>query len=315
MMSTLEEALKLNHTIDIRDHLDELSPEWAQFIQEKITQHEQAVEARHAFEALQASLTKNRIGFYVLGLGIGAVSGYFLAKRRLQTKYSKIADQEIEEMREHYREKTTAFEAEFAKRPLSEIVEERGYNLVDPPGTTPSEPEDIPPPMGIQPDPPPPSLVMVEKETPEEEPPGREEVRNVFKERTSDYKWNWHEERRKRSPDIPYVIHVDEKHDMDYDVMTLTYYEGDDVLCNERDEVIDRDYERDELIGDKNLERFGHGSNDSSIVYIRNDKLELVYEVIKNPHHYAEEVHGFEHSDEYRNLQRMRAKERDEQEE
>jgi hypothetical protein len=63
------------------------------------------------------------------------------------------------------------------------------------------------------------------------------------------------------------------------------------------------------------LDRFGHGSNDPSIVYIRNDTLEIIYEVVKSPHYYAEEVHGFKHEDLYRgNLERMRARERDDNE-
>jgi hypothetical protein len=60
------------------------------------------------------------------------------------------------------------------------------------------------------------------------------------------------------------------------------------------DEVIDPD-NRDNLVGDKNLDRFGHGSNDAFIVYIRNDQLEIVYEVVLSPNSYAEEVHGFSH--------------------
>jgi hypothetical protein len=35
---------------------------------------------------------------------------------------------------------------------------------------------------------------------------------------------------------------------------------------------------------------------------------------VKSPNAYAEEVHGFQHTDYSRNLERMRARERDEQE-
>ena len=257
-------------------------------------------------------LTRNRIGFYALGMGVGAVTGYFIAKRHMETKYSKIADEEIEEMREHYQAKTRAFEAKKAKLPVEEIVKERGYS---------SEPENVSPPMAIQP----PNLVMADDEDEIDTPENRQEVidsleekpevRNIFTEAQVNHEWNWHEERRNRSPDIPYVIHIDEREEMDFQVETLTYYEGDDVLCNQRDEIIDPDFERDNLIGEKNLERFGHGSNDPAIVYVRNDKLELIYEICRSPHKFAEEVHGFHHDSGYGgNLERMRSREHNEQE-
>jgi hypothetical protein len=69
------------------------------------------------------------------------------------------------------------------------------------------------------------------------------------------------------------------------------------------------------LIGEKNLSRFGHGSQDPSVVYVRNDQLELVYEVVRSPQSYSEEVHGIKHeSFEMGNLQRMRKRERDDAE-
>lgn len=256
-------------------------------------------------------LTKNRIGFYALGMGVGALTGYFVARRMLKTKYSKIADKEIAEMREHYRAKGIALEAEAAKGDLDDIVTERGY--------TPDEPENEKPPMVVRPATvqpydtprPRPPVPMTEKRT---EAPPEPENKNIFEEAEVTHEWDWHAERRSRSPDIPYVIHVDEKHDMDYQTVTLTYYTVDDVLCDHRDDIIDPD-ERDNVIGEGNLDRFGHGSGDASIVYIRNDKLELVYEVVKSPNSFAEEVHGFTHySGSYKNLERMRARERDEQE-
>jgi hypothetical protein len=262
---------------------------------------------------LTRSLTRNRVGFYVLGLGVGAITGYFIAKHRLETKYSKIADEEIAEMREHYREKATALEASAAKKPVDEIVKERGYSS--------SKPENVEPPMAIQP--PTPSRVIEAEDEAAGEPPDDEEsddqeVHNIFEEVPPvDHEWDYQVELKKRSPDIPYVIHTDERFEMEgYEEVTLTYYTLDDVLCTLQDEVIDPDYERDKLIGEGNLDRFGHGSGDPSIVYIRNDKLELIYEVVKSPNSYAEVVHGFTHySNSYRNLERMRAREHDNEQE
>jgi len=252
------------------------------------------------------SMNKIKVQFGLLGAAIGTAAGatiaFAIAYRKAETKYSKIADDEIEEMREHYREKTRALEAQAAKRPIEEIVKERGYSSPDA--------ETSAPPMAVQP----PSAVK-ESEDEQSEEPSEPENRNIFEIAKVEHEWDYHAERRRRSPDIPYVIHYDERDEIEgYQGVTLTYYEGDDVLCNERDEIVDLG-ERNNLVGEKNLERFGHGSNDASIVYVRNDALEIVYEVVKSPNSYAEEVHGFSHGAYNRgNLERMRARERDEPE-
>jgi hypothetical protein len=277
------------------------------------------------------SLNRAKVQFYCLGMAIGGLTGAVLAYKfaysKAETKYSKIADKEVEEMRRHYMEKGKALESEAAKRPVDELVEERGYvsfSEIDPDAEPPDP--DLPPPMVVKPPTPAPSNEKEYKALEEhrarqrtvdrinaERERNQAENRNIFEEAEITHEWNWHEERRRRSPDIPYVIHIDEIHDLDYQSVTLTYYTLDDVLCNERDEVIDPD-ERDGLIGDANLDRFGHGSNDASIVYVRNDKLELVYEICKSPNSFAEEVHGFSHSEYGKNLERMRVRERDESE-
>jgi hypothetical protein len=266
--------------------------------------------AQHAeqMETLIRSMSRTKLKYGLLGVVIGSAVGttvtFALVYRRAQTKFSKIADDEIADMRLHYQEKIKAAEATAQKlAPIKEIVVERGYAQPD---ESPDEPTDEPPPMVIKP----PIVERQEKRSPPPEP----ETRNVFEEAEITHEWDWHEERKNRSPDIPYVIHYDERHEMDYQDVTLTYYDGDDVLCDDRDVVIDPN-RRNELLGDQWMNRFGHGSGDASIVFIRNDQLEIMYEVVKSPHSFAEEVHGFTHDDAYRgNLERMRARERDEQE-
>lgn len=237
-------------------------------------------------------------GALFLGAGIGGGLAYLLARRRLEVKYNQIAEDEIAGMRQHYQAKITAAEATAVKlEPVKKIVAERGY----------AAPSDEGPPMAVQP----PAVAEIEEEPSEPEPV----VHNVFRDAKVKDEWDYHEERRKRSPDVPYVIHYDERHEIDgYSEVTLTYYEGDDVLCNERDDVVDPD-ERDRLVGEENLSKFGHGSNDAVIVFVRNDALEIVYEIVKSPNSYAEEVHGFTHGSFDRgNLERMRARERDDDE-
>ena len=260
------------------------------------------------------------MGAFLIGAGIGGGVAYVFAKRQLELKYAKIADDEIAEMREHYHEKALALEAEAAKGDLEDIVAERGYT---------TEAGDERPPMAVAP---PTKVVEAAAEATEaikEErtkpapvvpveaaPQAEVKTRNVFEDADEHAaittSWDQQAELRRRSPDHPYVIHYDERDEFEgYSEMTLTYYEADDVLCNERDEIVTPE-ERDRLVGEKNLERFGHGSNDPSIVYVRNDSLELMMEVVKSPNSYAEEVHGLKHTSYGGNLERMRAREREE---
>lgn len=238
---------------------------------------------------------------------------------RAERKYSQIADDEIAEMREHYQAKGRALEADKGKGDLESIVKERGYS--------PPQPEEsVSPPMAVQP----PSSVIVEESKPNPPPddsamaetdvegPNGVKVRNIFRDRQETPSlptWDEHAERRRRSSDRPYVIHRDERHEMEgYSEVSLTYYAKDDVLCDETDEIMDP-ARRDDAVGEANLDRFGHGSGEPEIVYIRNDNLEIMYEIVRSPNSYAEEVHGFQHESWARdNLEKMRSRERYEDE-
>jgi hypothetical protein len=286
---------------------------------------EKIVEALPEFTA---SLNKIRIQFGILGGIIGAATGalvtWGIAYRKAVADANARADIEIEEMREHYQAKGRALEAQAGKTDLEAMVAEKGYV-----STEDEKPESVSPPMAVQP----PSTVIVSEDEKAGEPPddsemavneveGRlgirktAETKNVFREHetTVTHEWNAHEERKKRAPDRPYVIHVDERYELEgYSEESLTYYVADDVLCNERDEVVDP-ADRDRLVGEANLDRFGHGSGDPSIVFVRNDNLEIMYEIVRSPNSFAEEVHGITHSAwDSGNLERMRRRERDEE--
>jgi len=254
------------------------------------------VVSEEALAAEKAVRAMDRTGLAYLGLGlaIGAVAGFFVAYRKAETKYRQIAEEEIsaevDQMRQHYNEKAVALYASSQKEDLDEIVRERGYSA-----------DSTKPPMVVTP----PTAVVeaaeaaqdiVETEDDEQadESSDEAEVRNIFEEAEFEDAWDVSKERRQRSPLAPYVIHQDERDEFDhYDGVTFTYYEADDVLSNERDEVVAPE-DRDRLIGEANLEKFGHGSGDASIVYIRNDQLEMQFEVVRSPNSYAEEVHGFD---------------------
>jgi hypothetical protein len=110
--------------------------------------------------------------------------------------------------------------------------------------------------------------------------------------------WDYAEEMAQRTPNLPYIIHRDEYEDDDsddgkiYSKSTLTYYKGDNVLCDDHDTPI---YNYEKVASPLT---FGKGSGDPSIVYIRNETLEADYEVLLDHGHYQVEVLGeeIEHS-------------------
>lgn len=102
--------------------------------------------------------------------------------------------------------------------------------------------------------------------------------------------WNQQEEEEDRGPDAPYVIHKEEFFTgvADYSQSALEYFADDNILCDDKRVPI---YNPEKVVG--RLE-FGHGSGDSDVVYIRNEKNHSDYEVTRNHGSYQAEVLGLE---------------------
>jgi hypothetical protein len=100
--------------------------------------------------------------------------------------------------------------------------------------------------------------------------------------------WDWNEENGNRSPDVPYVITAEEygANELDFRQTSLTWYEGDEVLTDEKDTPI---YDVPTTVGEM---KFGHGSHDQSICYVRNEKLRAEYEVILDHGSFQVQVMG-----------------------
>lgn len=77
--------------------------------------------------------------------------------------------------------------------------------------------------------------------------------------------------------DEPYILSVEEFEDgrPGYDSIGLSYYDGDDSLVDDSEELVDVD----ETVGADNLKAFADSDEDS--MYIRNDKLGVDYEIIR----------------------------------
>lgn len=120
------------------------------------------------------------------------------------------------------------------------------------------------------------------------EPENTEVYVNVFK--SSDDQWDYEAELAVRNENAPYVIHRDEfvLEEMGYEQTTVTYYAGDDIMTDVNDVPI---YNHASMIHPL---KFGHGSGDQNVVYIRNESLELEWEVLLHNGRYAVEVLGLE---------------------
>src|SRR4051794_27200557 len=76
-------------------------------------------------------------GGFVVGAGLGGALGFYLTRLKLETKYNQIAEDEIADMRKHYRDKATALENTVAKPKLEELVRKEGYSSEPPMAVTP----------------------------------------------------------------------------------------------------------------------------------------------------------------------------------
>lgn len=86
-----------------------------------------------------------------------------------------------------------------------------------------------------------------------------------------------------KSMNRPYVIPPEETWEQDYPTISLTFYEKDKVLTDEKDKIIKNSIE---LVGDDFAEHFGEYEDDC--VYVRNDDLGVYYEILRDHSAYSE---------------------------
>ena len=91
--------------------------------------------------------------------------------------------------------------------------------------------------------------------------------------------------------DRPYVIsdeQFNEENDH-FDKISLTYYEDNCILADEGDEIVT---DIDGTVGRENLDKFGELSDDPEVVYVRNEKIAVDYEIIRLSKSYSDTVMG-----------------------
>lgn len=239
-------------------------------------------------ETLEAAETIRRItghdmGLVFFGSCVGTIGGLFIGawwmKKQLESKVDEVLNEERDLLRNYYEQKVAALEEREEKKSIDTVVKDLGYD---------SKTDGAPVPyhrVGSDDKP------VVEDPRPE----ASTTVNNVFINPVEDVptpEWDYAEEVKSRADKSTFVIHRDEymENAWEFDKVSLTYFEGDDVLSNERDEVI---LAQDETVGFDNLGKFGHGSNDPDVVYICNKEKAVLIEVTHSDGRFSTEVHGF----------------------
>ena len=240
-------------------------------------------------EAAEVTRRINPVGvkYFLGGLAVGAVVGFYIGYRLRQAKLREEAyteaEKDVAKIKEYYSSKLIAAEGQEAKKNLVDIIEERGYST----HTDREGPTTVLTDEQMRPLPAPVPIIEAPREVPLEELIVAEEDKAVLD------VWNFPKELESRNPEHPYVIHQSELGETRYDHVTYTYYELDDVLCDEDDTPLTHS---DIVVGQNNL-KWGHGSDDIDVVFVRNDKLELDMEICRSHKSYEEEVLGHEHDE------------------
>lgn len=234
---------------------------------------------------------------FAAGLVAGGLAGYFVTRKALQDEYAELANEEIESVKKHYQlvRKAGPYsdpERLVAERNESEeaqrVAQEHGY-ISDAPNELPIEPAPVKKMETIferaerdpstfrnynKPD----TLIEDAEEVIDEPEPDNASYDEFL------------ELKKKRSRDVPYVISIDEwAEEPTHDKITLYYYDEDDTLTDERDRVIP---DTDQIVGPDALTMFGKFSDDKHIVYVRSERNEADFEVVRQGDSYERKILG-----------------------
>lgn len=239
------------------------------------------------------------------GAGLGLL-GYKLMKKRLEAKYQSILEEKLEEesasLRRFYAKRAKADEfATPAAAAEALLVGEAAQALRDYSGG---------------------AVISEEQQTIEEVAPPKQETpsnedelaalrermrsgtpvaveedarNNIFVDGRPLQDFDYESEVLNRNTDEPYVISHDEfmENENDWTQSSLTYYNGDDTLADEAEMPIP---DIEAMVGSENLAKFGYGSNNRNVVYVRNEKVQMDFEITLSEGKFGDEVAGLKHS-------------------
>lgn len=226
-------------------------------------------------------------------LVVGAVAGYFASNRVLKAKYEAIANEEIREARARYAMMHKKDEFETPEKAVKALIPEDDGSIVvkeaveaDPDRVYVGEVAAV-------------GKALVDYGAASANNVATEEqvmstIQSIFD--SSDPTWDYDVEIQDRDGRDVYVISREEftQSDAGYDSVTCAYFAKDGILVDSEDEPVEDEEER---VGNA-LTRFGQGSGNPSIVYVRNNILELDLEIVKNEDSYSEAVFGYSEPEE-----------------
>lgn len=233
-----------------------------------------------------------------------ATAAYILTKKATEAKYEAILDEEIKKAKSFYK---LRYKAEEYSDPVALLERKHGKPI--PQDTEEEVVEDIRSEIVLTEEHERPSykemVAKINVSSPPKPVKEPEVVTNIFDSADPDEEDIDPEgiiADRDRSK--PYIITHDEFYDAEYDYMqnSLSYFEGDEVLVDDQDQPI-RDVRA--VIGEENI-RFGYASLDPNIVYIRNENLEVDFEVALSLGKYTEEILGYIQHEEKPEIRRVR---------
>ncbi len=231
------------------------------------------------------------VGSFVAGLAAGWTGSYFRSKKMISDQYEIIAEQEklienylqldqkLEQVTKELQNRTEKAQEvvdlinTFGDKPP--IIDEMKGTLEDHPSNENWLPEGV-------------KDVVIN--------PPLELVKSIFPsedERPDEWNQEAEDAARQEFPGRPYIISYEEFSDnpFGFSEQTLTFYEGDEQLVDPNDVPI---YSPGEVVGPL---VFGKGSGDPNIVYVRNKRLKVQYEIIRDPGHFAQERLGLEYEE------------------
>lgn len=239
-------------------------------------------------EAAEVTRKINTAGlsYFVVGLGVGAAVGFYFGykfnKEKIRAEIYKEAEAEVDVLRSVYLEKTLNATPDdededtlplhgsvpTEKPPIEKVVEDLGYKV-----QVPSRERPLPAPVPIHDDP----------------------LEDMDTRKPMNAGWNYEEELRNRTPEAPYIIHQNEFNhsNLNYSKVEYIYYADDDYLVDVENKrpVLNGDV----IVGVENL-KFGHGSDDTDVVYVRNDIQEIDMQISRINRSFEEEELGMHRS-------------------
>lgn len=196
---------------------------------------------------------------------LGAISGGLLIAKTMEEHYMSMADEEINEMKKHIREMNSPKEVKkndnTPERETSSIEPMNKYNNIVRDYTKPE------------------NLEVVEKRAKTEKP----SLDSVMK------TWKGEDE---EMMEAPYII-TDEEYTEDngYSKETVWLYKEDKALIGDNDEIIDND---EDCIGKAILNDIESYFKEGNTIYVRNDLMQIDFEVNLQNKSYSRDVLGLE---------------------